>query len=134
MTAAGLDEYGQRHVSTIKQFNPHIEGANVAKYLVKASYSAEGARGLLKEGGSRRRETVNEGVQALGGKVEAMYFAFGDTDAYVIVDLPDAATATALSLTIGATGVVRCTTTPLITAEEVDEAAKKKVAYRAPGV
>jgi uncharacterized protein with GYD domain len=103
------------------------------KFLVKASYSPDGAKGLLKEGGTKRRDAVKMVIEGLGGRLEAMYFAFGDADAYVVVDLPDAASATALSLTVGSTGAVHCTTTPLITAEEVDQAARKKVGYRAPG-
>lgn len=105
----------------------------MAKYLVKASYNAEGAKGLLKEGGTKRRDAAKKLIESLGGKFEALYFAFGETDAFLIADLPDAATATAISLTVGATGVMKVTTIPLITPEEVDQAAKKKVAFRAPG-
>ncbi len=103
------------------------------KYLIAACYTAAGAKGLLTEGGTKRRDAVKKVIEELGGKLEAMYFAFGDTDAFVIADLPDAATATAVSLTVGASGAVRCTTTPLITPDEVDQAAKKKLTYRAPG-
>lgn len=103
------------------------------KFMIKASYTTEGARGLLKEGGTARRATVQKLVESMGGKVEAFYFAYGDADAYVITDLPDVATAAALSLTVSASGAVRLSTIPLITAEEIDAASKKSVAYRAPG-
>jgi uncharacterized protein with GYD domain len=103
------------------------------KYLLKASYSAEGAKGLIKEGGSARRAAVQKLVEGLGGKVEAFYFAYGDADAIVITDVPDAVTGLALSIAVNASGAVHLSTTPLITAEEVDAAAKKSVAYRAPG-
>jgi uncharacterized protein with GYD domain len=103
------------------------------KYMIKASYSAEGARGLLKEGGTARRAAVQKLVEGLGGKVEAFYFAYGEADAYVIVDVPDAATGVALSLAVNASGAVRLATIPLIAAEEIDAASKKTVAYRAPG-
>jgi uncharacterized protein with GYD domain len=103
------------------------------KYLLQASYTTEGTKGLLQEGGSKRRAEVQKALKSLGGKLEAMYFAFGDPDVYVIVDLPDAATATALSLTVNATGTVRLKTTPLISADEVDEATKRTGSYRAPG-
>jgi uncharacterized protein with GYD domain len=103
------------------------------KYLVEASYSLEGVKGLAKEGGSKRREAVEAAVKGLGGRVEAFYFAFGDSDAVVILDLPDNATAAACSIAINATGAVRLKTVPLLTAEEMDAAVKKTVSYRAPG-
>lgn len=103
------------------------------KYLIEASYTAEGTKGLMKEGGSSRRKAVEEMSKGLGGKVEAFYYAFGSTDAYVIADLPDAATAAALSLAVNASGMVNLRTHVLMTPEEVDQAAKKSVSYRAPG-
>jgi uncharacterized protein with GYD domain len=105
----------------------------VAKFLIKASYTSDGARGLLKEGGTARRAVVQKLVESLGGKVEAFYFAYGDADAYVLVDLPDVSTGVALSLAVNASGSVRLATIPLITAEEIDAASRKTVAYRAPG-
>src|SRR5688572_16188906 len=103
------------------------------KFLIKASYSADGARGLMKEGGSGRRAVVEKLVQGLGGKVEAFYFAYGEDDAYVITDVPDATAGLAVSLAVNASGAVRLTTIPLITPEEMDAACKKSVPYRAPG-
>jgi len=103
------------------------------KFMVKASYTADGARGLIKEGGSARRAAVGKLVEGLGGKVEAFYFAFGEDDVYVITDLPDAAAGLALTLAVNASGAVRLSTIPLITPEEIDAAAKKAVNYRAPG-
>jgi uncharacterized protein with GYD domain len=105
----------------------------MAKYLIQASYKAEGIKGLLKEGGSNRRASVEKSIQAIGGKVEAFYFAFGDTDVYVIVDLPDNATAAALALNVTSSGTVTCKTTVLMTPEEIDAAAKKTPNYRPPG-
>ena len=103
------------------------------KYLVTASYTIEGVRGLLKDGGSSRRAAVQKAAESVGGKVDSLYFTFGDRDAIVICDLPDNAAATALSLTVSASGLARVSTTPLITAEEVDAASKKSVTYRGPG-
>jgi uncharacterized protein with GYD domain len=103
------------------------------KFLLKASYSAEGAKGLIKEGGSARRAAVQKLVEGMGGKVEAFYFAYGDADAIVITDVPDTVTGLALSIAVNASGAVHLSTTPLITVEEVDAASKKSVAYRAPG-
>jgi uncharacterized protein with GYD domain len=105
----------------------------MAKFMVKASYNAEGARGLLKEGGTNRRAAVARTVESLGGKVEAFYFAYGDADAFLIVDFPDTASGIAVSLAVNASGVTRCSTIPLITPEEIDAACKKSVTYRAPG-
>lgn len=103
------------------------------KYLVQANYVGDGAKGLLKEGGSSRRAAVEKLAQSMGGKVEAFYYAFGDTDAYVIMDVPDNATMAAAALTINASGVVTLKTTVLMTPEEVDAAVKKAPSYRPPG-
>jgi uncharacterized protein with GYD domain len=103
------------------------------KFMVKASYSAEGTKGLIKEGGSGRRAAVQKLIESMGGKVEAFYFAYGQDDAIVIVDLPDAAAGLAVSLAANASGALRLSTVPLITVEEMDAASKKSVAYRPPG-
>ena len=103
------------------------------KYLVQASYSPEGAKGLIKDGGSKRRAAVETAVTALGGSIEAFYFGLGDADVVGIVELPDAVTAAAFSLVTNASGAVALTTTPLLTPEEIDEATKKSVNYQPPG-
>ena len=103
------------------------------KYLIQANYKAEGIKGLLKQGGSNRRASVEKSIQSMGGTVEAFYFAFGDTDVYVIVDLPDNAAAAALALAVSSAGTVSCKTTVLMTPEEVDVVAKKTPKYRPPG-
>jgi uncharacterized protein with GYD domain len=103
------------------------------KYLFEVDYSAEGTRGLLKEGGSKRRAALEASVESLGGKVEAFYFTYGSRDAITIVDLPDGVSALALSLTVSASGSVTFRTTPLISPKEIDQAAKKTVKYRPPG-
>ncbi len=105
----------------------------VAKYLIKASYTLQGTKGLLKEGGSSRRALVKQMVEGLGGKLEAFYYAFGETDVFVLVDLPDSQSAAALSLVVNAAGGAELSVTPLITPEEIDAACKKPVTYRAPG-
>ena len=103
------------------------------KYLFEADYTAEGTKGLIKEGGTKRRAAVSAALKAVGGKLEAFYFTFGIRDAVLIVDVPDHVSALAISLAVGASGAVTLKTTPLITGEEVDAAAKKSVGYRAPG-
>jgi uncharacterized protein with GYD domain len=103
------------------------------KFLCEASYSASGAQGVIKEGGSSRQANLRNAVERLGGRVECFYFAWGTTDVYTIVELPDNVTALALSMTINATGGVKVRTTPLVMPEEVDQAAKKSIQYRSPG-
>ena len=103
------------------------------KYLFEGSYTTEGTKGLLKEGGSSRRARVEEMIRGLGGKLEAFYYAIGETDSYTIADLPDAVTAAALSLTVNAAGAVQLKTVALVTPEEIDQASKKSVSYRPPG-
>ena len=106
----------------------------MARYLFEGSYSTEGIKGVLKEGGSGRRAAVEAAVKALGGKLDAYYFAFGDTDVYVIVDGVDNTTAAAFSMGIAATGALHSVkTTVLLTPEEIDEAGKKTLSYRPPG-
>jgi uncharacterized protein with GYD domain len=103
------------------------------KYLFSGSYTQDGVKGLLKEGGTSRRATIEALAKGMGGSVEAFYYAFGADDIYVIVDVPDQTTAVAISLAVAATGSVQLNTVVLITPEEVDEAAKTTVSYRPPG-
>jgi uncharacterized protein with GYD domain len=103
------------------------------KYMFIGSYTADGARGLLQDGGSRRREVADEAAQSVGGTVESYYFGFGSDDFYLIADLPDHAAAAALSLTIGASNAVAMRTIVLMTAEDLDAAAQRSVEYSAPG-
>jgi uncharacterized protein with GYD domain len=103
------------------------------KYLWKASYTASGVRGVAGEGGSARRDAVAKAIQSVGGTQEAFYFAFGDADVYVIADLPDNGAATTLALAINGSGAVTVETIPLLTPEEVDAAAKRKVEFRPAG-
>src|SRR2546421_8297572 len=97
------------------------------KFLFTASYTSDGAKGLIKEGGSARKAHITKLIKSMGGKLESYYYAFGDADVYLIADLPDAATAAALSLTVNMAGVVHLKTIPLLAAEEIDEAAMKSV-------
>src|ERR1700730_9825260 len=102
------------------------------KYLIEASYTAEGLRGLQKDKASGRKQAVTKVVESLEG-VEAMYFALGEHDVVIIADFPDTVSAAALSLGVSATGLVRTKSTALLTAEETDRALSKKISYRAPG-
>jgi uncharacterized protein with GYD domain len=119
-----------RLIRAARQTNQEVQ---MPKYLFQANYVGDGVKGLLKEGGSGRRAAVEALTKSVGGTLEAFYFAFGETDAYVIVDLPDNTSAAAVALTVGASGLAAVKTTVLMTADEVDAAAKKTPAYRAPG-
>ena len=103
------------------------------KYLFQANYTAQGLQGLLKEGGSSRQRVFEDIAKEQGGSLESFYYAFGGTDVYLTFDLPDTATAAAVSLSIGAGGALSINTVQLITAEEIDEACGKTVTYRPPG-
>lgn len=105
----------------------------MAKYLVQGNYVGAGVKGLLKDGGTGRREAVKKLVESVGGKLESIYYAFGYTDIYCIIDLPDHIAAAGLALTVGATETVDLKTTVLLTPEEIDQAVKKKVEYTPPG-
>ena len=103
------------------------------KYLIKASYTADGVKGVLKDGGTKRRQAAEAAIKSTGGTLEAFYFAFGDADAVVIVDAPDNASIAAASMAIGASGLVSATTTVLLTPEDIDQAVKKGAIYTPPG-
>jgi uncharacterized protein with GYD domain len=103
------------------------------KYLLRASYTAEGAAGLLKEGGTGRVNAVRALVESVGGKLEAAYWVMGADDFIAIVDAPDTAAVAAASLTVSASGAVTVTTSELLTAADLDGIAKRSVKYRSPG-
>ena len=105
----------------------------MANYLVIANYSAEGIKGVIKNGGSARVDAVKKTIKGLGGKVQSFHFAFGADDAYVIVELPDNIAAAALGLAVSSTGLTSVKTVVLLTPGEIDEAAKRQVAYTPPG-
>jgi uncharacterized protein with GYD domain len=109
------------------------KGAAMPKYMFIANYTPEGVNGVLSAGGSARRTAVAETVKAMGGSLESFYFGFGSDDAYVVVDLPDNATAAALALQVGASGMTSIRTVVLMSPEDVDGAAKMPNRYRPPG-
>ena len=103
------------------------------KYMLQARYTNQGLQGLLKDSASGRRADVQAAIKAVGGTLEAFYYAFGEDDAIVIMDVPSNTTAAALSLTVSGAGAVRVRTTPLLTVEEIDQALEIHTTYRAPG-
>jgi len=105
----------------------------MAKYLWEVSYRPEGAKGILKDGGTKRRQVVEAAIKAHGGKLGAFYFAFGKNDAYLIADVPDHVSVAAVTLVVNASGTASVRTTVLLTPEEIDQASKKSVTYSPPG-
>jgi uncharacterized protein with GYD domain len=103
------------------------------KYLLKVSYTAEGAKGLMKDGGTKRHAAAKALVESVGGRLEALYFAFGECDVFAIADMPDAASAASTSIAISASGGATTEAVVLLTAEEIDAAVKKSASYTAPG-
>ena len=107
------------------------------KYLLQVNYNQTGIQGVLKEGGTARREAIRQAAESIGGTLDAFYFAFGDVDAYCILDLPSNVIALEASLIGNAPGSVKVRYTVLATPEEVDEAAAAARAgmdaYRPPG-
>jgi uncharacterized protein with GYD domain len=111
----------------------HREEAFMPKYLVQASYRPDGAKGLLKDGGAKRRAAVDTALKSVGGSLEAFYFAFGSDDVVVVFDAPDHASAVAFSLAVNAAGGSQARTSVLLTPEEMDEATGKSIDYSPPG-
>ena len=105
----------------------------MGKYMLRANYTQAGLQGLMKEGGTGRRTALAQAVEGAGGKLEAFYYVLGDRDLLMIADLPDDASATAVSLTVGAAGALEVDITVLVEPEVIDEAVKKSVPYRLPG-
>src|SRR4051794_18874217 len=103
------------------------------KYLIEATYTLDGVRGVQKTGGSARRDAVARVAESVGGTLESFYFGFGERDGYVILDLPDNEAAAAVSITVNAQGGANVKMTVLLTPQEIDAAAKRSVDYTPPG-
>lgn len=103
------------------------------KFLIHANYVGEGIKGLLKEGGTGRKAAVEKAAASLGGSLESIYYAFGDTDVYAVLDMPDNVSMASAALLVASSGAVTLKTTVLLSPEEVDEAVKKAPDYRPPG-
>jgi uncharacterized protein with GYD domain len=104
------------------------------KYLLQTSYTLEGAKGLVSKGGSARKAAAQAAAESVGGSLESFYFAFGDTDVFVVADLPDNSAAAALALSVTSAGGATVRTVVLLTPEEIDAATGKVVQYTPPGV
>ncbi len=106
----------------------------MAKYLLKVSYSVDGLKGVMKDGGTSRVRSVERALAGVGGSVESFYFAFGGADVYVIVELPDNAAAAAVAAAVASSGAISSyETVVLLSPEEVDKAMNVAVEYTPPG-
>lgn len=103
------------------------------KFLVRVKYQPAGAKGVLKDGGSGRRKAVEELMASVGGSLDAFYFTFGEDDAILIIDTPDAETALGIAITVRASGAIRSDMTPLIPVGDVDRAIAVPVPFHPPG-
>lgn len=108
-------------------------GTTMAKYLSIASYTPEGIKGLMAKGGTARVEAARQVLADAGGTLEGFYFALGPDDVYIVCDLPDNAAAAATAMSAAASGTVVNRIVALLTADEVDRAAKLRLPYDAPG-
>lgn len=102
------------------------------KYLVQGSYTDHGLQGLLKDGGSSRQAMVAKLAEEMGGKLDVFYFAFGDDDFVIILDLPSNIDMAATAIVAQASGMVQSRVTVLMDPKDVDEAVKKKVDFHPP--
>jgi uncharacterized protein with GYD domain len=111
----------------------HDWGRSMPKYLVISSYTSEGIKGVIKNGGTARSAAAQEAVKSLGGTMESFHFAFGEDDAFIILDMPDNIAAAAIAMAVSAAGLVAARVVVLLTPSEIDEAAKRQVTYTPPG-
>jgi uncharacterized protein with GYD domain len=103
------------------------------KYMFTGSFTQQGGKGVLAEGGTARVKAVSDLMASLGGSLESYHFAFGGDDYVIIADLPDNAAAAAGAMRVSTSGAVSNRTVVLLTPEEIDAVAKLSPAYRAPG-
>ncbi len=105
----------------------------MSKYLIKANYNPEGAAGLAAKGGTARRDIVGKMVADAGGTMDCFYYAWGDVDAYLIVDMPSDEAMAGIALSVNKSGATTISTTPLLTPEQIDTAASSAPGYTPPG-
>jgi len=103
------------------------------KYLISANYTATGMEGVRSAGAKSRVDAVSTMLEAMGGRLESFYFAFGDTDVFAVAEVPDDEAAAAVALTINSSGAVSTRTTKLLTPDQIDEALRRTVNYQPPG-
>ncbi|MEV1287788.1 GYD domain-containing protein [Micromonospora sp. NPDC049679] len=105
----------------------------MARFLIKASYTQDGLKGLLKEGGTARRDAAAKVVGSLGGKLESFYFSLGEEDLYLVCELPDVKAVMALTIHVNADGGSIANSVELLSCEEIDAVVKQKIDFAGPG-
>jgi uncharacterized protein with GYD domain len=120
-------------INRIRITRIRIKGATMPKYMLQVSYTLDGVKGVVSKGGSARKAAAQAAAESVGGTLESLYFAFGDTDVYAVADLPDNGAAAALALNVTSAGGATVRTVVLLTAEEVDAATDRNVEYTPPG-
>ena len=89
----------------------------MTKYLFEANYVGEGIKGLMREGGTKRRDALVDALKSVGGTLECFYYAFGERDVLGVFEVPSPSDAAALSLMINSSGSVNVRLKPLLTPE-----------------
>jgi uncharacterized protein with GYD domain len=105
----------------------------MGKFLFKVNYTTLGLQGLMKEGGNARKAVAEEAAGSVGGTVESFHFALGDTDAFIIAEMPDVVAAASVALKVSASGAVSVKTVALLDPDEIDAATGVEVSYQPPG-
>ena len=105
----------------------------MSKYLIAANYTLKGLEGVRAKGAASRVDAIRTMVEGMGGSLESFHFAFGDTDVFVLAEMPDDKAAAAVAFAVSSAGGATTRTTKLLTPEEVDAALALGVDYRPPG-
>jgi uncharacterized protein with GYD domain len=127
------DKYDNLYYISHISYQLYFRRLTVATYLIEFSLTEMGLKGLMKEGGTKRRDVIEGLVKSLGGRLVAYYYAFGDYDGFAIIEGEGNVNTAAGNLIVAASGAAKTRTTVLLTAEEIDQATKITGAYRAPG-
>ncbi len=104
------------------------------KYLIQASYTSEGVKGLQSAGGSSRRDAVGAALESVGGQSRGLLLRLRrERRLRARETFRTTISAAAVAISVNAAGGAVTRTTVLLTPEEVDAAAQKSVGYRPPG-
>ena len=106
----------------------------MSKYFLTGNYTVEGTKGLIKDGGTSRKEAAAKTAASLDGSLESFHFSAVSPNFFILLNLPNKIAAAAFGATVTASGAVEISEcVEVLTPAEMDEAAKKMPSYRAPG-
>jgi uncharacterized protein with GYD domain len=97
----------------------------MATYVLLVSFTDQGIRNVKDT--TKRAEAFREMAKKAGATVKDLYWTLGQYDVVTILEAPDAASVTALGLSVGALGNVRTQTLPAFSAAEMGSILKKMV-------